>query len=162
MTRFQDSGRYSYNDLFDVDTQRSFPLFSMLSEDSIQSIPKLTVLKRETLRNLLQLGKILSQEMICPLLHQKFGNKHGPAQPTRPLLQRPDRGIELEVLFANILSDVFGYGCVNLLDLGVVLSPRVDCEPMLSSEKVSKELHVRRRAGDVDHSLETDILVQPD
>lgn len=53
-------------------------------------------------------------------------------------------------------------GLVNLFDVGVVCAPCVDSETVFASEEVFEKDPVWRLRRDVDHALESDILVQPD
>lgn len=61
----------------------------------------------------------------------------------------------------NLLDDVVDERLVDLSNMRVVRAPRVDSKAVFASEEVFEEGPVWRFWRDIHHSLETDILVQP-
>jgi len=138
-------------------------LSSVIPQDLVQDISVQAVLERETpskIPNLLP-GPFL--KTIRPLLDQEFSDEDVPAQPRDPVCEFPDRPwVKMLILCWDLLEDVVDERSVDLSDLGIVCSPCVDGEAVFTSEEVFEKGHVRCLWRDVDHALESDILIQPD
>lgn len=144
-----------------------FPLLARLSsvfpQDLVQDISVQAVLGRETPSKIPDLLLGPSLETIRPLLDQEFGDEDVPAQPRDPVCEFPGRPrVKISVLFWDLLEDVVDERLVDFSDLGIVCSPSVDSETVFASEEVFEKGHVWCLWRDVDHALESDILIQPD
>ena len=98
--------------------------------------------------------------MISPLLKEEFCDEDVPAQPSDSVRELPGRPwVELSVLLWDFLSDVINERLVDLFDVAVICTPRIDGEAVFASEEIIEEDPVWCLWGGVNHALESDILV---
>ena len=121
------------------------------------------VLEREALRDRVDLGLALPDEVVRPLLHHELRDEDVARETGDTALELPD-GVRVQVLvlLRDLVLDVLHERVVELVDGAVVGAPGVDGEALLLGEEVLEEGHVLGFGVDVDHALETDILVEPD
>lgn len=101
--------------------------------------------------------------MIGPLLHQKLGNEDVTCQAANTLSEFPNGSrVEVAVLLGDFFKDEINKGLVGGANIFVIGTPGIDSEMVFLSEEVLEKDHVGRIEGCVDHSLEADVLVQPD
>ena len=145
----------------------------VLLQHSVQLRSLNAVLKLEARRNLVQLFTRLSTKMVCPLVDQILRDQGIACKPRYPPLQRPmwpweqtvyekvqllRRSFEapevLTVLNVDVVDDEPFQWLVNGADfrLRVIRTPLINDQPLLFSEQVLHQTHIRRLRAEVNHS----------
>ena len=136
---------------------------SIGTEDSVELFTLNAVLVLEGGSDVLDLLVGLADKVVSPLLDKEFAEKDVARNTGDALGELPDRGrVECAVLLGDLLDDMVEEGLVDVTDVGVICTPGIDSETVLLGEEVLEESHVGSVKVDVDHSLEANILVQPD
>ena len=101
--------------------------------------------------------------MVSPLLDQVLCQQHVPRQPRDSLFEFPDwGGVQGAVLFVYVFLDELFEWLVDAVDRRGVCAPGVDGKAVLFEKEVLEASHVWCGWANVGHSLEPDILVEPD
>lgn len=136
--------------------------FSIGRQDSVQTIPLQAILELEASSDRVDLGLTLTNKVVCPFLDQKLGNQDIARQTTDALIELPNRSwIQMAIFFRNFLVDEIDEGLVDVSNFLFISAPSVNGKTMFLGEEIFEEGHVRGIEGGVNHSLEADILIQP-
>lgn len=136
----------------------------VLLEDSVQAITLGAILKLEASGELVELLLIESAEVLGPLADHVLCEHDVAVETANAVAKRPDGcWVESAVRWVGDgVDDKLLEHILRVLDALGVCTPRVDGELILLEEEGFEALHVGRVETNVDHSLETDILIQPD
>ena len=133
------------------------------TEDSVKFFTLDAVLVSEGRSDGLELLVGLADEVVSPLLDEEFAEEDVARDTSDTLRELPNGGgVEDAVLLGDLLDDMVEEGLVDVTDVGVIGSPSIYSETVLLGKEILEEGHVRSVEVNVDHSLEANVLVQPD